>query len=138
MSYQQAFTMRQSILDYLHLNPGALQREITNYLDRPQPEVSNWIQQCLKAGEIRFETIYEDGKRASRYYAMKKETYYHGPGTPEYKAIAAKISQTNKKQKTTRVPGLRVVLQLDKPCIKNQEGIGSGHHKVFIGSARGW
>lgn len=35
-------------------------------------------------------------------------------------------------------PNVRRVSLLDKPCWKNQEGIGSGHHRVYIGSSRGW
>lgn len=96
MSYQRAMTMRQSILDYLQPHPGSSAVELAKHLGVDKDEIQNWLTQCLKHEEIRYEMQYVDGHRCGKYYALKDKTYWSGPGTDEFKAIAARIGKANK------------------------------------------
>lgn len=53
------------------------------------------------------------------------------------KAKAAKVEAHTTAQAKVE-PHVRPVRLLDKPARRCEDAMGSGHHRVFIGSGRGW
>lgn len=127
---------RNKALAYMQEHGSVTVNEIARHLELSSLVVNHTVTALIYGGAVEHDgTTYIPNKLGKKTRVCK----YKLTG----KAFDSELAHKTKHEKhdpkpQEETPGVRRITLLDKPCRRNQEGQGSGHHRVFIGSSRGW